>query len=114
MRKSNIEFNVMISQMNGRDYPSRSVHVLHVGKTRIKLCRGWMNKTRESFSTSMQLCGVRGGVSAASKSLFWQARKGLSYVLTFESERDRNAAIIIARKCALDCHIILAGPDDQA
>jgi len=64
-----------------------------------------MNKTRESYSTSMQFGGVRGGVSVASKSLFWQARKGLSYVLTLESERDRNATIIIARKCALDCHV---------
>ena len=100
--------------MNGCDYPSHSVHVLHVGKTRIELCRGWMSKTRESCSTSMELGGVRGSVSVASKSLFWQARKGLSYVLTFESERDRNAAIIIARKCALDYHIILVGPDDQA
>ena len=53
----------------------------------------------------MQLCGVRGGGNAASKSLFWQARKGLSYVLTFESERDRNAAIMIARKYALDCNV---------
>lgn len=114
MRKSNIEFNVVISQMNARDYPSRSVHVFHVGKTKIKLRRGWMYKTRESYSTTMQLCGVRGAVSAASKSLFWQARKGLSYVLAFESEKDRNAAIIVARKYALECNIILAGPDDRA
>ncbi|KAJ8449760.1 hypothetical protein Cgig2_001416 [Carnegiea gigantea] len=113
MRKSNIEFNgrwvgrckVVISQMNAHDYPSRSVHVFHVGKTKIKLRRGWMYKTRESYSTTMQLCGARGGVSAASKSLFWQARKGLSYVLAFESERDRNAAIIVARKYALDCNV---------
>lgn len=111
-RKSNAEFHVMISQMNGHDYPSRSVHVFHVGKSRVKLSRGWINKTRESYSTSMQLCGVRGGGNAASKSLFWQPRKGLSYVLTFESERDRNAAIMIARKYALDCHVVLTGPDE--
>ncbi|XP_021745598.1 stomatal closure-related actin-binding protein 3-like [Chenopodium quinoa] len=111
-RRSNAEFHVVISQMNGHDYPSHSVHVFHVGKSRIKLSRGWINKTRESYSTSMQLCGVRGGGNAASKSLFWQPRKGLSYVLTFETERDRNAAIMIARKYALDCHVVLAGPDE--
>lgn len=114
MRKSSTEFHVVISQMNGHDYPSHSVHVFHIGKTRMKLGRGWLTKTKESYSTSMQLCGVRGGGDAASKSLFWQARKGLSYVLTFESEKDRNAAIMIARKYALDCDVMLAGPDDRA
>ncbi|KAL9240025.1 hypothetical protein vseg_014288 [Gypsophila vaccaria] len=114
LRKSNTEFHVVISQMNAHDYPSHSVHVLHVGKSRMKLCRGWMTKTREPYSTTMQLCGVRGGGNAASKSLFWQVRKGLSYVLTFESERDRNAAIVIARKHALDSLMVLAGPDDRA
>ncbi|KAH9621037.1 hypothetical protein KSS87_000277 [Heliosperma pusillum] len=109
-----IPCTVVISQMNAHDYPSHSLHVLHVGKSRIKLCRGWMTKTRESYSTSMQLCGVRGGGNAASKSLFWQVRKGLSYVLTFESERDRNSAIMIARKHALDCNTVLAGPEDRA
>lgn len=132
---------VVISQMNGQDYPSHSVHIFNVGKSRLKLSRGWINKTRESYSTAMQvhdwwlllslpcfmsmicthvrsflfctmtqLCGVRGGGNAASKSLFWQARKGVSYVLTFETERDRNAAIILARKHALDSHVSLTCP----
>ncbi|XP_057547626.1 stomatal closure-related actin-binding protein 3-like [Amaranthus tricolor] len=111
-RKSNADFHVVISQMNGQDYPSHSVHIFNVGKSRLKLSRGWINKTRESYSTAMQLCGVRGGGNAASKSLFWQARKGVSYVLTFETERDRNAAIILARKHALDSHVELAGPNE--
>lgn len=114
LRKSNSEFNVVISQMNGQDHSSRSVHVLHIGKTRMKLSRGWMSKSRESYSTSMQLCGMRGGGNTASKALFWQARKGLSFVLTFELEKERNAAIILARKYALDCNVVLSGPDDKA
>ncbi|KAH9675276.1 Stomatal closure-related actin-binding protein 3 [Citrus sinensis] len=113
LRKSSSEFNVVISQMNGQDYLSHSNHCFNVGKLRIKLCRGWITKSREIYHTSMQLCGVRGDSNAAAKSLFWQARKGLSYVLTFESEKERNAAIMIARKHALDCNIMLAGPDDQ-
>ncbi|XP_041024638.1 stomatal closure-related actin-binding protein 3-like [Juglans microcarpa x Juglans regia] len=113
LRKSNTEFNVVISQMNGQDHASHSVHVFHVGKMRIKLCRGWITKARENYSSSMQLCGVRGDGNNAAKALFWQARKGLSFVLTFESERDRNAAIMLARKYALDCNVMLAGPDDQ-
>ncbi|GLT88064.1 hypothetical protein SLE2022_061060 [Rubroshorea leprosula] len=113
LRKSSSEFNVVISQMNGQDHSSHSTHVFNVGKMRIKLCRGWITKSREIYSTSMQLCGVRGDGSAAAKSLFWQPRKGLSYVLTFESERERNAAIMIARKYALDCNVTLAGPDDR-
>ncbi|RVX05072.1 Stomatal closure-related actin-binding protein 1 [Vitis vinifera] len=96
---------VVISQTNGQDHPSHSVHVFHVGKMRMKLCKGWITKARESYTASMQLCGVRGGGNAAAKALFWQARKGHSFVLAFESERDRNAAIMLARRYALDCNV---------
>ncbi|KAI4319640.1 hypothetical protein MLD38_033218 [Melastoma candidum] len=113
MRKSHAEFNVVISQMNGQGYPSHSSHVLSVGKTRMKLCRGWISKAREIYSSSMQLCGVRSDNSDAAKGVFWQARKGLSFVLTFNSERERNAAIVIARKYALDSNVMLAGLHDN-
>uniref|UniRef100_A0A7N0V202 Uncharacterized protein n=1 Tax=Kalanchoe fedtschenkoi TaxID=63787 RepID=A0A7N0V202_KALFE len=112
-RKSNADFNVVVSQINGQDHQSNSGHVLHIGKMRMKLSKGWITRARESYSSSMQLCGARGGGNAASKALFWQARKGHSFVLTFESERERNAAIILARKYALDSNVILAGPDDR-
>jgi hypothetical protein len=113
LRKSNSEFSVVISQMNGQDHSSHSTHVFNVGKTRIKLCRGWITKAREIYSTSVQLCGFRGYGNNAPKQLFWQPRRGLSYVLTFDSDRERNAAIMIARKHALDCNVMLRGPDDQ-
>ncbi|KAK2416571.1 Stomatal closure-related actin-binding protein 3 [Trifolium repens] len=112
LRKSNADFSVVISQMNGKDHSSHSTHSFNVGRMRIKLCRGWITKAREIYSPTMQLCGVRSDVGNAAKSLFWQARKGLSFVLTFESEKDRNVAIMIARKHALDCNVVLAGPDD--
>ncbi|KAJ9185028.1 hypothetical protein P3X46_004706 [Hevea brasiliensis] len=112
MRKSSSEFNVVISQMNGQDHPSHSVHAFNVGKMRIKLCRGWITKAREIYSASMQLCGARADGNAAAKALFWQPRKGLSFVLTFESEQERNAAIMLARKYALDCNVTLVGPED--
>ncbi|CAA3015161.1 stomatal closure-related actin-binding 3-like [Olea europaea subsp. europaea] len=113
-RKSNYEFSVFISQMNGRNYSSHSAHLFQVGKTRMKLSRGWITKARDSYSKSMQFCGFRGGGNSAAKSLFWQARKGQSFVLVFESERERNGALILARKYALDCNVLLAGPDDDA
>ncbi|KAG5395611.1 hypothetical protein IGI04_017425 [Brassica rapa subsp. trilocularis] len=113
MRKSNSEFTVMvvISQMNGQDHVSRS-HVFTVGKARVKLSRGWITKAREIYSNSMQLCGVRGNANAPAKALFWQPRKGLSFLLTFESEQERNAAIVLSRKYAYDCNVTLVGPDD--
>ncbi|KVI03409.1 hypothetical protein Ccrd_018293 [Cynara cardunculus var. scolymus] len=114
-QKSNSEFSVVISQMNGRNYSSHSAHLLRVGKTRMKLSKGWITKARDAYSsTSMQICGFRGGGNLAAKSLFWQSRKGQSFVLVFESERERNAAIVLARRYALDCNVVLAGPDDQA
>ncbi|CAI0439915.1 unnamed protein product [Linum tenue] len=109
LRKSSAEFSVTISQINGQDNPSQSVHSFNVGKMRIKLCRGWITKAREIYSTSMQLCGARAICSnAASKSLFWQPRKGLSFVLKFETEQARNAAITIARKFSNDCNVSVA------
>ncbi|KAK8550707.1 hypothetical protein V6N13_119215 [Hibiscus sabdariffa] len=111
VRKHDVEFNVVVTQMNGADHPSESIHVLHVGKMRMKLCKGKTTITKEYYSSSMQLCGVRGGGNAAAQALFWQAKKGFSVVLAFESERERNAAIMLARRFAFDCNITLAGPD---
>ena len=59
----------------------------------------------------MLLCGVKGDENAPAKSLFWQPRKGLSYVLTFESERERNAEIMVARKHAEFPFLFLEGQD---
>lgn len=114
VRKHDIEFNVVITQMNGINHPSESIHVFHVGRMRIKLCKGKTTISKEYFSASMQLCGVRGGGNAAAQALFWQVKQGLSFVLAFESERERNAAIMLARRFAFDCNIMLAGPDDRA
>ncbi|GKV26294.1 hypothetical protein SLEP1_g35626 [Rubroshorea leprosula] len=114
VRRHDIEFNVVVTQMNGTNHPSESIHVLHVGKMRMKLSKGKTTITKEYYSSSMQLCGVRGGGNAAAQALFWQAKKGLSVVLAFESERDRNAAIMLARRFAFDCNVMLAGPDDRA
>ncbi|KAI3865014.1 hypothetical protein MKX03_012168 [Papaver bracteatum] len=114
VRKSDSEFTVVVTQMNGREHPSHSIHKLHVGKMRIKLCKGRFTKAKEYYSSSMQLCGVRGGGNAAAQALFWQVKKGLSYVLAFESERERNAAIMLARRFAFNCNIMLGGPGDRA
>ncbi|KAB5541076.1 hypothetical protein DKX38_014050 [Salix brachista] len=114
VRKHDVEFNVIVTQTNGVDHPSESIHVLHVGKMRMKLRKGKSTNAKEYYSTSMQLCGVRGGGNAAAQALFWQAKKGLSFVLAFESARERNAAIMLARRFAFDCNIMLAGPDDRA
>lgn len=114
LRKGDNEFNVVVVQMNGHDHPSESVHIFHVGKLRIKLRKGRSTKAKESYSTSMQLCGVRGSGSAAAQSLFWQAGRGLSFVLAFESVRERNVAIMLAKRYAFDCNIIVAGPDDRS
>jgi hypothetical protein len=55
MKRTDIEFNVVVTQMNGKDYSSHSVHVFHIGKLRIKLRKGWSTKARESYSTMMKV-----------------------------------------------------------
>ncbi|KAJ9537259.1 hypothetical protein OSB04_029992 [Centaurea solstitialis] len=130
VRRHETEFNVVIVQMNGADHPSESIHVLHVGKMRMKLCKETTTVAKEYYSSFMQLCGVRGGGNAAAQAAFWQPKIGLSFVLAFESERERNAAIMLARRFAFDCNvsfislslsliyiyigIMLGGPDDRA
>ncbi|TKY46634.1 Stomatal closure-related actin-binding protein 1 [Spatholobus suberectus] len=113
VRKHDSEFNVVVTQ-TGSDLPTESIHVLHVGKMRMKLSKGKTTIAKEYYSSSMQLCGVRGGGNAAAQAVFWLPKQGLSFVLAFESERERNAAIMLARRFAFDCNIILAGPDHKA
>ncbi|KAF7823917.1 stomatal closure-related actin-binding protein 3-like [Senna tora] len=50
-----LQEQVTISQMDGQDHSSHSVHAFHVGRMRIKLCRGWFTKAREIYSPSMQV-----------------------------------------------------------
>ncbi|KAK7276639.1 hypothetical protein RIF29_17782 [Crotalaria pallida] len=114
VRKHDTEFTVVVTQMNGLHHPAESIHVLHVGKMRMKLCKGKTTIAKEYYSSSMQLCGVRGGGNAVAQALFWQPKQGRSFVLAFESERERNAAIMLARRFAFDCNIMLAGPADRA
>ncbi|KAG4976737.1 hypothetical protein JHK86_036211 [Glycine max] len=107
VRKHDTEFNVVVTQTVS-DHPNESIHVLHVGKMRMKLCKGNTTIAKEYYSSSMQLCGVRGGGNAAAQAVFWQPKQGLSFVLAFESERERNAAIMLARRFAFDCNNFMA------
>ncbi|KAL6527844.1 Stomatal closure-related actin-binding protein 1 [Orobanche minor] len=114
MRRHDTEFTVVLVQMNEVDRPSESIHVLHIGKMRIKLRKGKTTMAKEYYSNSMQLCGIRGGGNAAAQAAYWQAKLGLSFTLAFESERERNTAIMLARRFAFDCNIVLAGPSDRS
>lgn len=114
------------------DQPTDSIHVLCVGKLRMRLAKGTTVVAREFYSSSMQvsysntfsitrlvlllamahnlilllqLCGVRGGGDAAPQAMFWQPREGLSLVLGFETARERNSAIMLARRFAIDCNV---------
>lgn len=46
---------VVVIQVNGRENSSHVSHVLHVGKMRIKLCKGRVTKAKEHYSSSMQV-----------------------------------------------------------
>ncbi|EPS57928.1 hypothetical protein M569_16888, partial [Genlisea aurea] len=111
-RRHEIEFTVVVIQMNGEDESLESIHVLHIGKMGMKLRKAKTVKAKEYYSNAMQLCGIRGGGNAAAQSAYWQPKPGLSFILAFESERERNTAIVLARRFALDCNIVLSGPED--
>ncbi|KAF7007282.1 hypothetical protein CFC21_022230 [Triticum aestivum] len=113
VRNPETDYNVVVLQVNGINQPTDSIHILCVGKLRMRLAKGTTVVAREFYSSSMQLCGVRGGGDAAPQAMFWQPREGLSLVLGFETPRERNSAIMLARRFAIDCNIILAGPGDK-
>ncbi|KAM0865990.1 hypothetical protein ACQ4PT_042880 [Festuca glaucescens] len=113
VRNPETEYNVVVLQVNGIGQPTDSIHVLCIGKLRMRLAKGKTVVAKEFYSSSMQLCGVRGGGDAAPQAMFWQPRKDLSLVLGFETARERNSAIMLARRFAIDCNIILAGPGDK-
>ncbi|XP_074265463.1 stomatal closure-related actin-binding protein 1-like [Silene latifolia] len=56
VRRHDTEFNVVVTQMNGVDQQSQTIHVLHVGKMRMKLCKGTTVVAKEYYSSTMQLC----------------------------------------------------------
>ncbi|XP_047069958.1 stomatal closure-related actin-binding protein 1-like isoform X1 [Lolium rigidum] len=113
VRNPETEYNVVVLQVNGIGQPTDSIHVLCIGKLRMRLATGTTVVAKEFYSSSMQLCGVRGGGDAAPQAMFWQPRKDLSLVLGFETARERNSAIMLARRFAIDCNIILVGPGDK-
>lgn len=50
-----LTLQVVITQMNGVNHLSESIHVFHVGRMRIKLCKGKTTVAKENFSASMQV-----------------------------------------------------------
>ncbi|KAJ1292136.1 hypothetical protein BS78_02G369200 [Paspalum vaginatum] len=113
VRNPETEYNVVILQVNGIDQAADCLHVLCIGRLRMRLAKEKAVVAKEFYSSSMQLCGVRGGGDAAPQAVFWQPRKDLSFVLAFETTRERNSALMLARRFAIDCNIILAGPGDK-
>ncbi|KAF0895148.1 hypothetical protein E2562_006850 [Oryza meyeriana var. granulata] len=113
LRNPETEYNVIVLQVNGIKQPTDSIHVICIGKLRMRLAKGKTVIAKEFYSSSMQLCGMRGGGDAAPQAMYWQPRRDLSLVLGFETARERNSAIMLARRFAIDCNIILAGPGDK-
>jgi hypothetical protein len=111
-KKGSAEFDVRLVQQNGEILEKPVLHVLLVEQTQMKLFKGHTTKAKEDYSSSIWLCGARGAGQAAVRSLYWVANKGLSLMLVLESERERNAAILLARRFASNQNVTLLGPDD--
>ncbi|CAK9234952.1 unnamed protein product [Sphagnum troendelagicum] len=111
-KKGSAEFDVRLVQQNGEILEKPLLHVLLVEQTQMKLFKGRTTKAKEDYSSSIWLCGARGAGQAAVRSLYWVANKGLSLMLVLESERERNAAILLARRFASNQNVTLLGPDD--
>jgi hypothetical protein len=101
------ELKVRLFQENGEAVKKPPHLVFLVDKMRIKLSKGRSTKAKEDYSSAMQLCGGRGGGDAAARSLYWSPRRGVQFMLVLETERDRNAAIMLARRFAFDCNVCL-------
>ncbi|GBG66847.1 hypothetical protein CBR_g70724 [Chara braunii] len=108
----NAPFNVVVIQYNGEYVERRAPHVLEISRARVKLRRGRVVKARGTYNHEMWLCGARGGGEAAAQALFLQTR-AKQYVLALESERERNGAIMLARRFATEHNVHLMGPGES-
>lgn len=52
---------VIVTQTSGLQHPTESIHTLHVGKMRIKLCKGKTTIAKEYYSSSMQVHRIVSG-----------------------------------------------------
>jgi hypothetical protein len=50
-----VSLQVVVLQLNGIDQPKESVHVLNVGRLRMRLCKGKAVVAKEFYSSSMQV-----------------------------------------------------------
>jgi len=46
---------VVVTQTNDSHHPTESIHILNVGKMRMKLCKGKTTIAKEFYSSSMQV-----------------------------------------------------------
>ena len=53
-----VTLQVVVTQMNGADHPSESIHALHVGKMRMKLRKGKTAIAKEYYSAAMQVVRI--------------------------------------------------------
>ncbi|XP_024378923.1 stomatal closure-related actin-binding protein 1 [Physcomitrium patens] len=111
-KKGSTEFNVRLVQQNGEVLEKPLLLMMHIDRIRIKLQKGRKKIAKEEYTSMVQLCGARGGGQAASRALYWVANKSVSLMLVLESERERNAAILLARRFARDQNVTLFGPED--
>ncbi|CAM6094157.1 unnamed protein product [Calypogeia fissa] len=110
--KGSAQFNARIVLKNGEAVERQFLHVLELDRTRIKVYRMHTVKANEIYSKAMQLCGARGGGDSAAQGLYWVPKKDQNFMLVLDSERERNAAIMLARKFAKQQSIPLGGPGD--
>jgi len=113
LAKGGGEFNVVIVQLNGSMQDRKSVFQLEVLHGRLKIKRNGKTKYKEHYSQTMQVCGARGGGDAAAQGLFLALSSSLVFMLACESSRERNAAIMLIRRFALESNIQLGGPEDS-
>ncbi|GBG61287.1 hypothetical protein CBR_g19820 [Chara braunii] len=95
-------FNVVVLEQtpfSGTLVDRKVAHVFEISKDRVKLRKGRVAKARDPYSPGMQLGGARGSSESAAQSILWQTR-GKEFLLQMESERERNAAILLARRFA--------------
>jgi hypothetical protein len=114
------QFSARIVIKNGETVEKQPLYTFDVHELRIKLYRRHILEAVAEYSTSMQLCGARGGGDSAALGLFWvpkteeAPKTDQSFLLVLESERERNAAMMLARKFAKLQNIVLGRPGDTA
>eukprot|EP00898_Chlorokybus_atmophyticus_P005371 jgi/Chlat1/5835/Chrsp4S06355 len=112
LTQGSASFQVIIVRLNSEAYNTRDRYMLCLEPGKIKIKKGKSTKYKEAYSSSMLVCGARGGGDAAAQGMFLALKPSVVLMLVCDNARERNAALMIMRAMAANAGVTIPAPED--